>query len=324
MSNLAILCVDDEKVVLNSMKDELKTVLDEGMVLELAESGDEALEITEEFEEDGTDLAVVISDQIMPGMKGHEFLIELHKKHPNTVKILLTGQADADAVGNAMNQAQLYRYIAKPWQSKDLTMTVSEGIRKYLTDCELQAQKKLIEDLKANAAQSFVTAAEIEMSDEELYDKVFFERFLHFLPPEAQQWVIKASIGVICVDGKIDKTEMIYIQAVASANKNKDHVQQIVEMVKAREVPRLNALKVGIEMGFKILNNLIRIVVCDEKISKKEAEYLLYLGGKLGLNKQVILSMIDLAQKRMSLNKKAESLFISVKNMTPEYTTYTA
>ncbi|MBF0287511.1 MAG: response regulator [SAR324 cluster bacterium] len=324
MGNLAILCVDDEKVVLNSMKDELKSLLEAGMILELAESGDEALEIVEEFDEAGTELAVVISDQIMPGMKGHELLIQLHKKQPNTIKILLTGQADADAVGNAMNQARLYRYIAKPWQSNDLTMTVTEGIKKYRMDSELQAQSKLVEDLRANATQGLVTATEIELSDEELYDKVFFERFLHFLPPEAKQWVIQACIGVICVDGKVDKTEMIYVQAVASANKSKDHVQQVVEMVKAREVPRLNVLKVGTEMGFKILNQLIRIVVCDEKISKKEAEYILYLGGKLGLTKQVVLSMIELSHQKMSINKKTESLFASIKNLAPEYSTYTA
>ena len=99
MSKPVILCVDDEKIVLDSLKSQLKKSFGSDFEIEIAESGEEALEIIEEFIEDEIDLPVIISDQIMPGMKGDELLIEVNTLLPDTLKILLTGQASADAVG---------------------------------------------------------------------------------------------------------------------------------------------------------------------------------------------------------------------------------
>lgn len=79
----------------------------------------------------GTDLPLVISDLLMPGMKGDELLKHIHRLAPDTLKIILTGQADASAVGNAVNYAELYRYIPKPWEPTDLNLTVTEAIRSY-------------------------------------------------------------------------------------------------------------------------------------------------------------------------------------------------
>ncbi len=55
----------------------------------------------------------------------------IHEIAPKTLKILLTGQADMQAVTNAVNQANLYRYIAKPWEPTDLILTIKEAIRRY-------------------------------------------------------------------------------------------------------------------------------------------------------------------------------------------------
>ncbi|MCB0166810.1 MAG: response regulator [Anaerolineae bacterium] len=149
MSKPAILCVDDEKIVLNSLKEQLRREFGRNYDLETAESGDEALEILEELLEDGLEVPVIISDQIMPGMKGNELLKKAHAIMPRTLKILLTGQADAAAVGDALNEAKLYRYITKPWDQTDLVLTVTEAARSYFQDKQLAAKNEELARLNA-------------------------------------------------------------------------------------------------------------------------------------------------------------------------------
>jgi len=147
MRKPVILCVDDEKIILSSLKEQLKRRFGENYGVETVESGEEALEIIDELHEDTIDLPVVIADQIMPGMKGDELLREIHSVAPKTLKIMLTGQANADAVGNAVNYANLYRYIAKPWQETDLTLTVNEALRSYFQDKKLEEQNVQLQQL---------------------------------------------------------------------------------------------------------------------------------------------------------------------------------
>ncbi|MCB0211226.1 MAG: response regulator [Anaerolineae bacterium] len=149
MSKPAILCVDDEKIVLNSLKEQLRREFGREYDLETAESGDEALEILEELLEEGLEIPVIISDQIMPGMKGNQLLKEVHTFLPRTLKILLTGQADAAAVGDALNEANLYRYITKPWDQTDLVLTVSEAARSYFQDKQLAEKNEELAQLNA-------------------------------------------------------------------------------------------------------------------------------------------------------------------------------
>ena len=142
-----ILCVDDEKMILTSLKEQLKRNFGESYGIETVESGEEALEVIADLREDAIELPIVIADQIMPGIKGDELLKRIHGVSPRTLKILLTGQANADAVGNAVNYANLYRYIAKPWQETDLTLTVTEALRRYFQDKKLAEQNEMLRQL---------------------------------------------------------------------------------------------------------------------------------------------------------------------------------
>ena len=153
MSNLAIICVDDEPVILESFTEQLKRNLGREYEIEAAESGEEALEIIEELREDGIEIALVVSDQIMPGMKGDELLIKIHDRYPKALKIMLTGQADAQAVGNVVNAANLYRYIAKPWDETDLILTVKEALRRYTQEQQLAEQNETLKKLNAELEQ---------------------------------------------------------------------------------------------------------------------------------------------------------------------------
>jgi DNA-binding NtrC family response regulator len=107
---------------------QLQTAFDDAYLYETAESADEALEIIEELQAEGTALLVIVSDWLMPGAKGDEFLIEVHQRFPGVVKIMLTGQADRDAVERAIDQANLYTCLEKPWQEQDLIQAIQSAL----------------------------------------------------------------------------------------------------------------------------------------------------------------------------------------------------
>jgi serine phosphatase RsbU (regulator of sigma subunit) len=141
-----ILCVDDESIILDSLSFLFRNSFDDKYSTEFAESADEALELIEELIAEQKEVAVIVSDYLMPGMKGDEFLINAHKLLPNVKKILLTGQADFKAVTNAINSADLYRYISKPWQNEDLILTIQEALKSHNQDILVELQNKQLEE----------------------------------------------------------------------------------------------------------------------------------------------------------------------------------
>lgn len=123
-----ILCVDDELVVLDSLKIQLKNAFQDAYLYEIAEDASEALEIIDELDDDAIPLIVIISDWLMPGIKGDDFLIKVHEKHPRVVKIMLTGQADEAAIERAKQETNLYRVLDKPWKENELIETIQAGL----------------------------------------------------------------------------------------------------------------------------------------------------------------------------------------------------
>ncbi len=138
MSKQVIVCVDDEPTILDSLEIELKKTVDDEYIIEMAENAEEALEVCEELLENEHEIALVISDCIMPGMKGDELLKRIHALSPRTLNILLTGQANLEEVGNAIKYAKLFRYIAKPWQYDELRLAITEALHSYIKEKKLE------------------------------------------------------------------------------------------------------------------------------------------------------------------------------------------
>jgi diguanylate cyclase (GGDEF)-like protein len=145
MTKEHIICVDDEEGILTALRQQLGARFGDECQIEVAQSAHDALELVDELRRDGEPLAVMIADQIMPGMKGVELLEEVHKRSPGTTKILLTGQAGLDAVVAAINRAGLNRYIPKPWDEPDLRLTVENLLRTFRLHRE---NEFLVDDLK--------------------------------------------------------------------------------------------------------------------------------------------------------------------------------
>ena len=92
MSKPAVICVDDERIVLEALKSQLKNHFGRKFNIYITESAEEARELIEEILEEGESVHCVVSDAIMPGESGPNFLMDLHGSHPEIIKILLTGQ----------------------------------------------------------------------------------------------------------------------------------------------------------------------------------------------------------------------------------------
>lgn len=147
MNNAVILCVDDEKTILDSLREQLIDHFKEQYEIEMAEGGIEAIELFKELLEEQYEIPLVISDCIMPDMKGDELLKRIHAISPKTLKIMLTGQTSTEAVVNAVNNAKLYRYISKPWEKEDLVLTASEALKSYFKDQKLEEQNKALKKM---------------------------------------------------------------------------------------------------------------------------------------------------------------------------------
>ncbi|MFY0672325.1 MAG: response regulator [Bacteroidia bacterium] len=160
MSNIYIICIDDQPEVLNALENDLRD-FESYLNIEVCESGEEALELIEEVDAEGGHVAMVISDQVMPNKTGVETLKELQNLPglEHTQRILLTGLATHSDTIEAINSAGLNYYIQKPWTKEELSTVVMKSLTTYLfkTGIEHQAympilhQETLYEALRKNA-----------------------------------------------------------------------------------------------------------------------------------------------------------------------------
>ena len=128
MSNsLYIICVDDEKIVLDSLNTQLSRNFGDQYNLEFAQSAEEALDVIEDImnESSNETIYVVISDWLMPGMKGDIFLEKVKKKLNSVKTILLTGHMDKSVVKKINTDQSSIHCIHKPWEEKDLLKIIN-------------------------------------------------------------------------------------------------------------------------------------------------------------------------------------------------------
>jgi len=134
MNKPIIICVDDEKYILDGLRTALIDEFGDEYEIEIAEDGEEALDMMKSFIVEGNEVPLIISDYIMPGMKGDELLKQIQILSQKTYKIMLSGQANLDAVTNSLNKGDLYRFFSKPWDNKNLTKTVKQVMHNYFSE----------------------------------------------------------------------------------------------------------------------------------------------------------------------------------------------
>ena len=135
MEKINIICVDDQQEVLDSVMRDLRP-LGDLIRLEEASSAAECLDLVEQIDEDGDHIAVIISDQVMPGEQGTDLLrkITTDGRFNKTRKVLLTGQATHADTINAINEGGIDNYVEKPWQPEHLLNVVKRLLILYILD----------------------------------------------------------------------------------------------------------------------------------------------------------------------------------------------
>lgn len=124
---LNIVCVDDEKIVLDSLNSQLTRNFGNNFGYEFAESAEEALGIIDEISDNEKEMVyVVISDWLMPGMKGDELLEEVRKKVKNVKTILLTGHIDNKTIQEIELSGKGTKCIYKPWNESELIALIKD------------------------------------------------------------------------------------------------------------------------------------------------------------------------------------------------------
>ena len=122
-----IMVVDDEPANLRL----LERLFRQDYNVLTAESGEDALRLLNQYE-----VALLITDQRMPGMTGVELLERTSTIRPHMVRVILTGYTDVDALVEAINRGQVYKYVTKPWNNEELRLTISRALEHYKTNKE--------------------------------------------------------------------------------------------------------------------------------------------------------------------------------------------
>lgn len=181
--SLPILFVDDEEMALVTLKNLFKR----DFSVFTAANGEQALRIVDEQPE----LALVISDQRMPGMSGVDLLRQVSQKRPDVVRMLMTAYSEMDLVIDAINQGNIYRYITKPYNEEELKQTLIQGLERfYLIKERDRLYGEKIETLKKVARTNRLTAIGIlaaGMAHEINNPLVAIKTFMQMIPQKYKE-----------------------------------------------------------------------------------------------------------------------------------------
>lgn len=137
MDERTLLCVDDEQGVLHSLRRLLRR---EPYRVRLTSGGAEALTLMER-----EPAQVILADYRMPGMSGTELLRKIKERYPGTVRVVLSGFADAAVILDMINEGEIYRFLPKPWDDEELKVTIRQCFERYAL---LQENQQLLADVQ--------------------------------------------------------------------------------------------------------------------------------------------------------------------------------
>ncbi len=125
-----ILFVDDEQIILMSLKSQLKKHFGNEYRYETAQNTEEAWSIIEELAEEKSDIIIIISDWLMPNQRGDEFLRDVHRSHPDIKKIIISGHIDEISLNQLKSEVNLHSFLNKPWSETELIKKIEDAIAK--------------------------------------------------------------------------------------------------------------------------------------------------------------------------------------------------
>ncbi len=284
-----ILCVDDEV----DNVDALERLFRKKYEVLRATSGIEALELIQ-----GREIAVILSDQRMPNMTGVEFLEKSIETHPDTVRMLLTGYTDIESVIAAINSGQVYRYITKPWDPRDLESAMSRAIERHQMQVELKVKnkelKKAYDELKTldKAKSQFMILINHEL-------KTPLTSLLSFLE--------------LLGESKLDEEQTLYHKKITgSAERLKEIIFDVLEIMNAetgQTKPKFSKIKLS-EIASHIENDFKDLL----KINKQKIETDFSI-NEFKSDPEILKSVLRrVVHNAIKFGKKSKPLILTAKN----------
>lgn len=133
----SILCVDDDQLILAALQ---RTLRGESYILRTARSGQEALKMMAHYK-----FQVIITDIGMPGMNGLSLLEKASRQHPDTIRMVLSGQSNTGTIIDAIKAGRIYQYVLKPWQDDDLKIAIRQALSLWYLQAEKTRMMQLLD-----------------------------------------------------------------------------------------------------------------------------------------------------------------------------------
>jgi YesN/AraC family two-component response regulator len=217
----AVLFVDDEEKILNALR---RTLREEPYECFFANGGREALDILNEHP-----VQVMVTDMYMPGMSGEDLLNHLKSHFPQIIRLILSGKDDSSSLLKAINTGQIYRFIVKPWDERELKIVVRQALeyaliqeeKRRLTE-QLEAHNRLLESKVEQRSQQL-----LKMQGQADIGK-YASQIVHSLknPLHTIFGALDLAELMLTQDKDIDKAKLTDI--IVNARKSADHLHKIV------------------------------------------------------------------------------------------------
>jgi two-component system NtrC family sensor kinase len=273
-ANKTLLIVDDEVNILKSIR---RLLIDTEFNVITAESAEKALEMFEKVE-----VHLVISDYRMPGMNGVEFLAKVKKKYPDTIRMILSGYADAMAIVETINDGQVYKFITKPWNDQELLTTIMRAFEQYNL---LRENTELYAELsRSNKELQELTKKLEEKVEERTRDLEFKNRALMV----AQNILNLLPVGVI----GIDPTEMVVY--MNDALRSYLSTERLALGFSARGA-------ISDELLDKIMSSLINVEQVYSPLNERVSIFCIPLPNKAGVIGMLTLRNEDVAKAMITV-----------------------
>jgi len=182
MEKRRILIVDDDPNVLKAL---VRVLHDENYEVATAES---ALEAKARIEREKFQL--IISDAIMPVTSGHELLAWVRERYPDIIRTMFTGKADLKAVMRAVNEGEIYRFFAKPWDPVELKISIRLGLEKYELEKERNILLKVIRQQRSELDRIEEEFPGISSVKRDINDAVVVDEMSEHEREEIKQWCV--------------------------------------------------------------------------------------------------------------------------------------
>ncbi len=298
--NQKILFVDDDPLILNGFRRNL------GKLFEV-KTADGPVDGLKSIRMAGP-FAVVVSDYVMPEMNGTEFLVEVHKYAPETVRMMLTGHADVHVAMNAVNTGQIFRFLTKPCPTELMIQSLNAGVRQYqlvkaeqeLLEQTLRGSVEVLTDILTLASPAaFGKASRVEKIMDSLADKLRIQ--------DAWEFSVAGMLSMIgCLTLPTDIVDKIYCgeelseeenqmfsthtaighdllvniprlrnvaEMIAYQNKNYDGTGTPEDEIREREIPRgARALRIAMDYDSHVTSGLSSQEALD-KMAENNGSY---------------------------------------------------